>query len=141
MRIAIVPGNGCDDINSGNWYAWLDKRLRDSKRFDEVACQTMPDPHAARRKIWLPFMLGTLGCSKPDTIIVGHSLQGDLASVKLDHKRVIDTALLFTLQQPEGYTGNARTPALRDLFVPSNPRVFLCLSVRLAVYAAVAQER
>jgi RNA exonuclease 1 len=49
------------------------------------------------------------------TIVVGHSLQGDLEAVKLSHRRVIDTALLFKLKQPEGYTGNATTPALRDL--------------------------
>ena len=82
MRIAIVPGNGCDNISDANWYAWLDKRLRDSGRFSEVACQTMPDPYQAKRSIWLPFMLSTLGCSKPDTILVGHS-SGAVATMRL----------------------------------------------------------
>jgi len=87
MRVAIVPGNGCDDINQANWYAWLDKRLRDSGRFADVQCQTMPDPHKARRHIWLPFMLSALGCSKPDTILVGHS-SGAVAAMRLleEHK-------------------------------------------------------
>ena len=82
MRVAIVPGNGCDDINSANWYAWLDKRLRDSGKFEEVACQTMPDPHRARRSVWLPFMLSALGCSNPETIVVGHS-SGAVAAMRL----------------------------------------------------------
>ena len=88
MRIAIVPGNGCDDINSANWYAWLDKRLRDSGKFEEVACQTMPDPHRARRSVWLPFMLSALGCSNPETIVVGHS-SGAVAAMRLmeEHRR------------------------------------------------------
>jgi len=82
MRIAIVPGNGCDDILSANWYGWLDGRLRESGRFSEVLCETMPDPHRARRHIWLPFMLSTLQCAKPDTIIIGHS-SGAVAAMRL----------------------------------------------------------
>lgn len=85
-RLAIVPGNGCDNILDGNWYAWLDKRLRDAGRFD-VACKTMPDPHQARRSRWLPFMLTTLGCSSPDAIVIGHS-SGAVATMRLleEHK-------------------------------------------------------
>ena len=49
MRIAIVPGNGCDDIMTGNWYAWLADRLAQSGRFSEVLCKTMPDPYRAQR--------------------------------------------------------------------------------------------
>ena len=83
MRIAIVPGNGCENINDGNWYAWLDKRLRDSGRFSEVACKTMPDPHKARRSIWLPFMLSAAGlCCNEDTIVIGHS-SGAVAAMRL----------------------------------------------------------
>ena len=81
MRIVIVPGNGCDNILDANWYAWLDKRLRDSGRFSEVKCETMPDPYKARRSIWLPFMLSTLACAA-DTIVVGHS-SGAVAAMRL----------------------------------------------------------
>lgn len=49
------------------------------------------------------------------TILVGQSLHGDLHAMRLDHNRVIDTALMFTLKQHPGYEGPARTPALRDL--------------------------
>ena len=82
LRVAIVPGNGCDNIANANWYSWLAERLRASNRFSEVACRTMPDPHAARRSIWLPFMLSTLGCADPSTIVVGHS-SGAVAAMRL----------------------------------------------------------
>jgi RNA exonuclease 1 len=49
------------------------------------------------------------------TILVGQSLHGDLHAMRLNHSRVIDTALMFTLKQHAGYEGPARTPALRDL--------------------------
>ena len=87
MRIAIVPGNGAADIFKSNWYGWLNTKLKASGRFSEVLCETMPDPHAARRSIWLPFMLTTLGCSSPETIVIGHS-SGAVAALRLleDHK-------------------------------------------------------
>lgn len=47
-----------------------------------------------------------------DTIIVGHSVYGDLASMRIDHRRVIDTALIY--QRKEG-SASRRTPGLRDL--------------------------
>ena len=34
MRAVILPGNGCDDIHSANWYGWLEERLKkDAKVF------------------------------------------------------------------------------------------------------------
>lgn len=47
-----------------------------------------------------------------DTIVVGHSVYGDLASMRIDHRRVIDTALIY--QRKEG-SESRRTPGLRDL--------------------------
>lgn len=47
-----------------------------------------------------------------DTIVVGHSVYGDLASMRIKHRRVIDTALIF--QRKEGNPGCA-TPGLKDL--------------------------
>ncbi|ETM38724.1 hypothetical protein PPTG_04684 [Phytophthora nicotianae INRA-310] len=47
-----------------------------------------------------------------DTIVVGHSVYGDLASMRINHRRVIDTALIF--QRKDGSPTRA-TPGLKDL--------------------------
>ncbi|EEY68431.1 uncharacterized protein PITG_04887 [Phytophthora infestans T30-4] len=47
-----------------------------------------------------------------DTIVVGHSVYGDLASMRINHRRVIDTALIF--QRKDGSPSRA-TPGLKDL--------------------------
>ena len=60
LRVVIIPGNGCESLVGANWYLWMAERLRSEGHFAEVVAQTMPDPHAARRKIWLPFLLGAL---------------------------------------------------------------------------------
>jgi predicted alpha/beta hydrolase family esterase len=126
MRIAIVPGNGCDNIAKSNWYSWLAERLVASNRFSEVACQTMPDPHAAKRKIWLPFMLSTLGCADPSTIVVGHS-SGAVAALRLLEDNKLAGAVLVSSchtdlgdagEQAAGYYppkgGNWKWPNIRD---------------------------
>jgi DNA polymerase III epsilon subunit-like protein len=47
-----------------------------------------------------------------DTIVVGHSVYGDLASMRINHRRVIDTALIF---QRKGGDPSRATPGLKDL--------------------------
>ncbi|KAJ0411874.1 hypothetical protein ATCC90586_005969 [Pythium insidiosum] len=47
-----------------------------------------------------------------DTIVVGHSVHGDLASLRVNHRRVIDTALIF--QRKSGNPSRA-TPGLKCL--------------------------
>ncbi|RHY49272.1 hypothetical protein DYB38_009778 [Aphanomyces astaci] len=48
----------------------------------------------------------------PDTIVVGHSVYGDLASLGIHHNRVIDTSFLYTRKNVhEKY----KMPGLRDL--------------------------
>ncbi|KDO32619.1 hypothetical protein SPRG_19412 [Saprolegnia parasitica CBS 223.65] len=48
----------------------------------------------------------------PDTILVGHSVDGDLASMQISHTNVIDTALIYKrIDVPELRS----TPGLRDL--------------------------
>lgn len=87
-------------------YAWLEKRLRDSGRFSEVVCKTMPDPHRARRKIWLPFMLTTLGCSE-DTIVVGHSSGAVAAMRLLEEQRLAGCVLVSACHSDLGDAGEA----------------------------------
>ncbi|RMX67254.1 hypothetical protein DD238_001139 [Peronospora effusa] len=47
-----------------------------------------------------------------DTIVVGHSVYGDLASLRINHRRVIDTSLIF--QRIDGNPSRS-TPGLKDL--------------------------
>lgn len=47
-----------------------------------------------------------------DTIVVGHSVHGDLASLRIDHKRVIDTAMIYQRKDTEVTRG---TPGLKCL--------------------------
>lgn len=39
-----------------------------------------------------------LNCISPDTILVGHALQNDLRALRIMHTKVVDTALLFTVE-------------------------------------------
>ncbi|KAG7381930.1 hypothetical protein PHYPSEUDO_005457 [Phytophthora pseudosyringae] len=47
-----------------------------------------------------------------DTIVVGHSVYGDLASMRINHRRVIDTSLIF---RRKGGSPSRATPGLKDL--------------------------
>jgi len=82
----IAPGNGCDDIRNSNWYGWLhDKLVASDERdcaagslFEEVLCEDFPDPFAAKRKVWIPFLRDKLRVG-PDTVLVGHSSGAEAA--------------------------------------------------------------
>lgn len=79
-RVVILPGNGCDDLVGANWYLWMAERLRAEGRFSEVVARTMPDPHMAKRKVWLPFIVGALTADE-HTVLVGHS-SGAVAAMR-----------------------------------------------------------
>lgn len=70
QRIVIVPGMGCTPVRECNWYAWLQEKLQNDGF--AVTLEDMPDPHAARESIWVPFIRDTLKLDK-QTVLVGHS--------------------------------------------------------------------
>ena len=83
MRVIILPGNGCRDVRSSNWYGWLADRLKIENDFEEVILKDMPDPVRARRSFWLPFIEKNLLVGKAQsTILVGHS-SGAVAAMRL----------------------------------------------------------
>jgi len=57
--VIVCPGNGCTNIRTSNWYGWLHDELaatdsgRRGRRIPCV-CENFPDPHRARRDIWVP---------------------------------------------------------------------------------------
>ena len=96
VRAVIVPGCGCkrQSVRSSCWYGWLEKRLLEDGRFSEVVLKDMPDPLAARRRIWLPFMLADLGCDA-STVVIGHS-SGAEAAMRLLEEHELAGALLVS---------------------------------------------
>ena len=94
VRAVIVPGNGCSNVRSSNWYGWLEKRLLQDGRFSEVVVKDMPDPLEARRSIWLPFMIAALGCDA-STVVIGHS-SGAVAAMRLLEEHELAGALLVS---------------------------------------------
>eukprot|EP01063_Lacrimia_lanifica_P025100 TRINITY_DN3288_c1_g2_i1.p1 TRINITY_DN3288_c1_g2~~TRINITY_DN3288_c1_g2_i1.p1 ORF type:complete len:217 (+),score=69.29 TRINITY_DN3288_c1_g2_i1:63-653(+) len=80
-RVVILPGNGCTDVREANWYGWLEERLASDGRLRPVL-EEMPDPHRARRRIWLPFIEEKLldnGAKAAETVVVGHSSGAEAA--------------------------------------------------------------
>lgn len=73
-KVVIVPGNGCTNIMSSNWYGWLTNELRNKPidTINTVVCRNMPDPFGAKRSIWIPFMKNELEIDER-TIAIGHS--------------------------------------------------------------------
>jgi predicted alpha/beta hydrolase family esterase len=73
--VIICPGNGCTDIRNSNWYGDLFELL-EGKGITCV-CENFPDPHHARRDIWVPFMRSlaekhAAGREK-EVVLIGHS--------------------------------------------------------------------
>ena len=95
VRAVIVPGNGCNKVRSSNWYGWLERRLLQDGRFTEVVLRDMPDPLEAKRSIWLPFMLATLGCDTR-TVVIGHS-SGAVAAMRLLEQHELAGVLLVSV--------------------------------------------
>lgn len=80
-RAVIVPGNGCQDVYSANWYAYMKRRLDESRSFSEVVLRDMPDPVLARETVWLPFIRDELRADA-NTVLIGHS-SGAVAGLRL----------------------------------------------------------
>lgn len=73
--VLICPGNGCTQIRRSNWYGVLHDQLRQAGV--PSICENFPDPHAARRRIWVPHMRKLVedhcGDDRSNVILVGHS--------------------------------------------------------------------
>eukprot|EP00040_Diaphanoeca_grandis_P044740 m.13416 g.13416 ORF g.13416 m.13416 type:complete len:220 (+) comp9721_c0_seq1:132-791(+) len=85
VKVVIVPGNGGGDVYDCNWYGKAHEVLSEFAAQQpapvKVVLKNMPDPHKAREKIWVPFMLNDLGVDS-NTIIIGHS-SGAVAAMRL----------------------------------------------------------
>lgn len=56
-----------------------------------------------------------LGLVAAETILIGHSLESDLVALKVVHKRVIDTAILYPHPRGSLYKSALRTLAAKFL--------------------------
>ena len=87
----LVPGNGCQNIATSNWYRYMQTQLQEAALFSDVVMKNMPDPFEAKRDIWIPFIKDELIApyDASNTIVVGHS-SGAVAAMRL----LEDTKLL-----------------------------------------------
>lgn len=93
QHFVIVPGNGCDDVEDCNWYAWVRDEL--VRRLGcSVGLQSMPDPFDAKEEEWIPFILNELKCNDK-TIVIGHS-SGAEAAMRLAEKHRVGGVVLVS---------------------------------------------
>ena len=90
-KVVLIPGNGCQNIETSNWYGFMRTQLQETGLFSDVMMKNMPDPFEAKRNIWIPFIKDELiaPCDTSNTIVVGHS-SGAVAAMRL----LEDTKLL-----------------------------------------------
>eukprot|EP00300_Choanocystis_sp_HF-7_P033886 c46322_g1_i1.p1 GENE.c46322_g1_i1~~c46322_g1_i1.p1 ORF type:complete len:206 (+),score=39.09 c46322_g1_i1:3-620(+) len=72
-NVIILPGNGCGNVHSSNWYKWLhDRIIAEGFPVRVVLPRYMPDPNVARETVWIPYIKETLGANE-HSIVIGHS--------------------------------------------------------------------
>lgn len=81
-RVLVVPGNGGGgDIRRSCFYGWAETQFK--KRGYETTLPEggMPDPLAARRSIWCPFVKETMRADE-NAVLIGHS-SGAAAALRI----------------------------------------------------------
>jgi len=105
--VIICPGNGCTNIRRSNWYGELYNQLREHDI--PCVCENFPDPHRARRDIWIPFIESLAGKGKASssndsekeesksngTILIGHS-SGAQATLRYAETHPLKAAILVS---------------------------------------------
>jgi predicted alpha/beta hydrolase family esterase len=89
-RVIILPGNDCTNILESNWYGWLKEEL--TAKGIHCTAENMPDPYAARRDMWLPFIKDTLQADE-ESILVGHS-SGAQAAMRYTEENKVGGVIL-----------------------------------------------
>ena len=107
-RAVIVPGNGCLDVYSANWYAHMKQQLEKSRCFSEVVLRTMPDPMLARESIWVPFIRDELRAG-PDTVLIGHSSGAEAGMRLLESFQLLGLVLVSACHTDLGDEGERRS--------------------------------
>jgi len=94
QRIVVIPGNGNQSINDGNWYRSVATSLQDA-RYRNVVCETFPDPFVASERIWLPFIIEKSQNDLQHTVLIGHS-SGCEAAMRLAENHRIQGIILVS---------------------------------------------
>jgi len=135
--VIICPGNGCSNVRRSSWYGDLHGEL--TARNIPCICEDFPDPHRARREIWIPHIrkLAERGSDSGDgssdsssnVILVGHS-SGAQAALRYAELYPIRAAILVAAtysdlgdagERASGYYPQQRRDDDRDI---SNPYDF-----------------
>ena len=110
-RVVIIPGNGCSQTESANWYGWARRAL--SEYYGDaviVTAPNMPDPMAAHEKIWIPFLLNLVD---KDTVVVGHS-SGAQAVLRLAEKIELHALIIVSACVTDGGDAGERESGWYD---------------------------
>lgn len=110
-RVLIIPGNGCSQTESANWYGWARRAL--SEYYGDaviVMAPNMPDPMAAHEKIWIPFLLNLVD---KDTVVVGHS-SGAQAVLRLAEKIELHALIIVSACVTDGGDAGERESGWYD---------------------------
>lgn len=107
LKAVIVPGNGCVPVEGCNWYYWAQQQLIDSGMFlGGVLLPSMPDPHKARRKVWIPYLLEECGVDH-NTVLIGHSSGAVCAMRLLEQHRLAGAVLVAACHTDLGHKSEA----------------------------------
>jgi predicted alpha/beta hydrolase family esterase len=114
-KIVIVPGNHVADVKKSIWYYWCQQHLLKGLNVRRlgipVILEDMPDPDAAHRDVWLPFIKQELRCDE-NTILIGHSSGAEAAMRYCPNSfllcRVVQSPTWCGLQVDGGTTGTGR---------------------------------
>ena len=109
VRVTIVDGNNPDKVI-------LNELVHQPAGPNEVILETKEEIHGLNLKTIqnaeLSFrhaQAAVLRLACANSVIIGHSVHGDLKSLKIIHRNVVDTAYLYQLKIGGG------SPALRDV--------------------------
>ena len=71
----------------------MESKLIESKLFDKIILENMPDPVQAKESIWIPHILNTFQADK-NTIIIGHSSGAEAVMRLLETNKLLGAVLV-----------------------------------------------
>lgn len=100
-KVIIIPGNGCFDADTINWYGWFRDELEKNKKnkqkknntYEVILPKCMPDPYDAKEKVWIPFIRDELKADE-NTLLIGHSSGAEAAMRLLETDKLAGIILV-----------------------------------------------
>ena len=118
-RITVIGHELNDKLESKNEII-LDKFVKPSTEIIDYLTQYsgITEEHLKDIKTTLKdIQIELLNLISSDTVLIGHSLENDLKSVKLIHKKIIDTSVLYPMTKKKSEMRNLRKHSLKSLSI------------------------